>query len=126
MKQFSRFVAVGVFNTILGYGVIFSCSYLAGMSPELSNAVGYTVGLILSYILNRNYTFSSRQSRRGEIIRFLSIFVFAYALNFIALLIMIYKFNMHEIASQIIAGLFYTIISYLMNKFYVFGRTNAG
>lgn len=126
MKQFSRFIAVGIFNTLLGYSVIFSCSYLLGMSPEFSNAVGYTVGLILSYILNRYYTFNSRQSRRGEIIRFLSIFAFAYAVNFVVLLIMIYKLNMHEIASQIIAGLFYTVMSYLMNKFYVFKASNAG
>lgn len=125
MKQFSRFIAVGVFNTLLGYGVIFSCSYLAGMSPELSNAAGYTVGLISSYILNRYYTFSSKQNRRSEIIRFLAIFAFAYALNFVVLLILIYKLNMHEIASQLIAGVFYTIMSYLMNKFYVFRDTNA-
>jgi putative flippase GtrA len=64
--------------------------YLVKMSPESSNVVGYGVGLIASYILNRKYTFNSKQNRRSEIIRFLSVFVVSYSLNFGVLIILIY------------------------------------
>ena len=120
MKQFFRFLTVGVFNTLLGYGVIFACMYLAKMSPESSNVAGYAVGLVASYVLSRNYTFKSKQNRRGEILRFLAGFVIAYSSNFVVLVILIHKIGIHQGVSQILAGLVYVIASYIMNKFYVF------
>lgn len=120
MNQFSRFVLVGIFNTLLGYGVIFSCMYLANMSPETSNVAGYAVGLIASYLLNRSYTFKSKQSRPGEMIRFLIVFIVAYASNFAILIFLIHSINLHAGLSQVLAGVVYVAASYLMNKYYVF------
>ena len=126
MKQFSRFVTVGVFNTILGYCVIFACMYSAKMSPESSNVAGYAVGLVASYVLNRKYTFKSKQNRRNEMVRFLAVFVVAYASNFAALLILIHGIGMHVGVGQVLAGLIYVFASFFMNKYYVFKITNAG
>ena len=120
MKQFFRFVTVGVFNTILGYCVIFACMYLAKMSPERSNITGYAVGLIASYVLNRRFTFNSKQNRRSEIVRFLAVFAVAYTLNFAVLVILIHRLGLHEGASQVLAGLVYVVASFVMNKHYVF------
>lgn len=120
MKQFFRFLTVGVFNTVLGYCVIFACMYLAKMSPEVSNVAGYAVGLIASYVLNRKYTFNSKQNRHNEIIRFLAVFVVAYASNYAVLILLIHRLGVHEGVSQILAGLIYVITSYVMNKHYVF------
>ncbi|TFH44546.1 MAG: GtrA family protein [Lysobacterales bacterium] len=120
MKQFLRFLTVGVINTIVGYCVIFACMYLAKMSAESSNVTGYAVGLIASYILNRRYTFNSKQNRRSEIIRFLTVFVVAYAANFAVLVLLIHTLGLHEGASQILAGLVYVVASFIMNKYYVF------
>jgi putative flippase GtrA len=126
MKQFLRFLTVGVFNTILGYGVIFACMYLANISPESSNVAGYFVGLVASYVLNRNYTFNSKQNRRGEILRFLIVFAVAYTSNLFVLVILIHKLGLHEGVSQILAGLVYVVASYVMNKYYVFRISHDG
>jgi len=126
MRQFLRFLTVGVINTVLGYCIIFACMYLAGLSPELSNIVGYAVGLTTSYLLSRNYTFRSKQQRRGEVIRFVVVFAIAYAANFLSLLVLIRHFGVHEGASQILAGAVYVLASYAMNKFYVFRNADAG
>lgn len=120
MKQFFRFLTVGVFNTIFGYCVIFACMYLAKISPESSNIIGYAIGLIASYILNRRYTFNSKQNRHSEIIRFLAVFIVAYASNFAVLVILIHRVGIHEGVSQILAGLIYVFASFIMNKYYVF------
>jgi len=125
MKQFFRFLTVGMFNTLLGYAVIFACMYLAKMSPEGSNIVGYSVGLIGSYILNRKYTFNSKQNRRSEMVRFLAVFVVAYASNLAVLVILIHRIGMHEGASQVLAGVVYVAASFIMNKYYVFKVSNV-
>lgn len=120
MKQFLRFLTVGVFNTIFGYCIIFACMYVAGLSAEVSNMFGYAVGLTTSYLLNRNYTFRSKQARKGEIARFLVVFAIAYVANFLALLLLIRQLDVHEGLSQILAGAVYVLASYAMNKVYVF------
>jgi putative flippase GtrA len=120
MSQFFRYLAVGVINTLLGYCVIFACMYLAGMTPEASNVAGYAVGLVVSYVLNRYYTFNNKQSRRGEIMRFLAVFFVAYASNFAVLLILIHGIGTHKGISQILAGVVYVVVSYLLNKYFVF------
>jgi putative flippase GtrA len=125
LKQFSRFLSVGVFNTLLGYGVIFACMYLASMTPESSNATGYAVGLVASYVLHRKYTFDSKQNRRSEILKFLTAFIVAYASNFAVLVILIHRIGMHEGASQVLAGLVYVAASFIMNKYFVFKISNA-
>ena len=99
--------------------------YLAGMTPETSNIAGYAVGLVASYVLNRKYTFKSKQSRRGEIARFLTVFVVAYASNFIMLIILLHRIGLHKGVSQIFSGLVYVIASFIMNKHYVFKTYEA-
>jgi len=94
--------------------------YLINMSPETSNITGYTVGLVGSYFLNRKYTFNSRQKRRAEMLRFLAVFVVAYVSNYLVLIILIHRIEVHEGVSQILAGLIYVIVSFVMNKYYVF------
>jgi putative flippase GtrA len=100
--------------------------YLAKMTPEISNVTGYAVGLVASYTLNRTYTFKSQQSRRSELIRFLIVFAVAYGLNFVALLILIHKLGLNSGLSQVLAGVVYVGISFIMNKYYVFKSMDEG
>ena len=119
-RQLLRFLIVGVFNTAFGYGMIFACMYLAGLSAEISNLIGYGISLTTSYLLHRNYTFRSKQRHRGEIVRFLAVFAIAYAANLIALIVFVREMRVHEGVSQILAGTVYVLTSYLMNRWYVF------
>jgi putative flippase GtrA len=120
MEQVSRFLTVGVFNTLIGYFIIFFCMYLVKMSPETSNFIGYGVGLIFSYFLNRIFTFHSSQDRINEFGRFLVVFALAYGANYVALLILIHKLRVNPGVSQVLAGVVYVTFSFILNKFYVF------
>ncbi len=120
MKQFLRFIIVGVLNTLVGYSIIFGCMYLLKMSPQASNAIGYGISLYISYFLHRNLTFNSKQRKRDEVTRFLVVFLIAYASNFVALLVSIHKLGINEGLSQIFAGVVYVAVSFVMNKYYVF------
>lgn len=94
--------------------------YGANLSAEVSNVLGYTIGLIASYVLNRKYTFNSMQRRSRELPRFLTVFAIAYGLNFFLLLVLIYSLGFHEGISQIMAGLAYVLASFLLNRNFVF------
>jgi putative flippase GtrA len=125
MSRFPRFLLVGVANTALGYAVIFSCMYLGGFSPELSNVVGYAVGFLVSYFLNRHFTFRSAQRRSTEFVRFGVVFLVAYTANLGVLIVLVRTLEIHPGLSQLIAGVIYIGTAYMLNKHYVFRTSEA-
>lgn len=124
MNQFIRFILVGIVNSGLGYGIIFACMYLAGLSPELSNAIGYMIALVASYFFHRSYTFRSTQQQRAEFIYFVVVFLIAYCINLAALIVLVRTLAVNAGVSQIISGCVYALASYLLNKHYVFVNKN--
>ena len=118
MNSFTLYLGVGVLNTLVGFGVIFGLM-LAGLSPELSNASGYAVGVVFSYAMNKFFTFKARGKGKAEFLRFGAAMLFAYALNFVALKILL-RLGLNPYACQIISGAIYTIAGFLLSKLWVF------
>lgn len=120
MSQFFRFVLVGIANTVLGYAIIFGLMYLAEFSPEISNLSGYFFGLLISYVLNRNFTFESIQRRDVEFLRFIIVFAVAYLANLMVLIFLVRVVFFSPGWAQVVSGGVYIVISYFLNKYYVF------
>ena len=120
MRQFSRYLVVGVLNTLWGYFVIFAFMYGLRWSPEASNIMGYAIGLVTSYALNRRFTFRSADTTAPEFARFLATFFVAFAANFATLALLVRVLEVHAGLSQILAGVVYVGTSYLLNRHFVF------
>jgi putative flippase GtrA len=54
-----RFSVVGVVNTAVGLAVIYGALF-SGLGDFASNALGYGVGLVVSFVLHRGWTFAGR------------------------------------------------------------------
>lgn len=73
---FFRFIVVGVINTLVGYGVMFGLYNLAGLHTWgdtgywISSAANYVVGSIVSFFLNKHFTFRNQEKGAGVVIRF--------------------------------------------------------
>lgn len=74
---FFRFIAVGVVNTLVGYGVMFGLYNLAGLHTWgntgywISSAANYIVGSVVSFFLNKHFTFRSQEKGAGVVLRFI-------------------------------------------------------
>ena len=117
--HFYKYLLVGVINTIVGYGVIFSLMYL-GISPEISNITGYGIGISVSYLLNKTYTFKSKTHPKKEFPKFVFSLLIAYGLNFLTLILCIRVFNINPYISQVLSGGVYTISGFLLSKYFAF------
>jgi putative flippase GtrA len=53
VRQSLRFGAVGVVNTAIGLTAIYALMFFFGVGPILANAVGYAIGLVISFAPNR-------------------------------------------------------------------------
>ncbi len=69
-KKLGRFIIVGIINTIVGTAVMFGLYNLAGCSYWVSSAANYIVGSILSFCLNKYYTFNYKGDVLGSALRF--------------------------------------------------------
>lgn len=125
MNEFARFVLVGVFNTLWGYLFIFGFMYLFAWSPEASNVAGYSICLFTSYLLHRTYTFRSKNRKQAEFGRYLLVFAISFSTNYVALQIMLYRFELDPYWSQILAGGIYVFTTYLLNKVLVFNQVGS-
>ena len=56
-KTFIKFIAVGVVNTLVGTAVMFSFYNCFHFNYWISSAANYIVGSIVSYVLNKHFTF---------------------------------------------------------------------
>lgn len=61
-NQFLRFAAVGAVATAVHYAVMLSLVELGGMHPVTATFVGFCCGAVVSYTLNRRFTFETRPS----------------------------------------------------------------
>ena len=123
---FLRYILVGIINTIVGYGIIFFLMFL-GVSPEISNIVGYAVGISVSYVLNKIYTFQSKAHPKKEFPKFVLSLLASYTLNFLTLVLCIHILKINPYISQIISGAVYTLSGFVFLKYFAFrsGYENA-
>jgi len=114
--QFIRYNLVGIVNTIVGFAIIFSLMFI-GISPIMSNLIGYIIGSILSFYLNSKYTFKAKTTKK-DAIKFFTILLFSYALNFITLKWLLAIIDPY--LAQFFSAIVYTLSSFLLVKFIVF------
>ena len=124
--QFIRFLGVGVINTAVGTGTMFLLYNVFGAGYWISSAFNYIVGSIVSYILNKKFTFKNQDSNKKTIIKFIVGIAVCYGIAY-----GIAKPLVHTLLSgqsQTVAdnvamlvgmGLF-VIINYLSQKFFTF------
>jgi putative flippase GtrA len=123
VKTFTRYLLVGLVNTGIGYFIIFLCQYGLNLPPELSNALGYGLGMMISYTLNRTFTFGNPPTTRVMALRFAVVNGIAYLLN-LGMLVLLLRVGVHAGLSQVLAGGVYVAASFLVNKHYVFRAGN--
>lgn len=127
-KTFFKFIIVGIINTIVGAGIMFSLYNLFHCSYWFSSIMNYVIGSIVSYFLNKYYTFGSKKITIKEIIYFsLNIavcFFIAYgAAKPLALyLLSDYSKAIQENTAMFIGMVIFTGLNYLSQRFIVFKK----
>ena len=75
VRQALRFGIVGVANTFTCLALVWTLEGQAGMAVWLASAIGYGVGIVQSYVLNRFWTFGAEPSTPvgAQFLRFLGV-----------------------------------------------------
>ena len=67
---FWKFVLVGIINTVVGTTVMFVAYNALHFSYWVSSASNYVIGSIVSYFLNKYFTFKNHQKSAKTVLKF--------------------------------------------------------
>jgi putative flippase GtrA len=113
-----RFSLVAIANTAVGYGVIFMLMAL-GANPYWSNLAGYTVGMTTAFILHRGWVFQAYGRLSSQSIKYSVSAMIAFFCN-IAMLKVLIQIDVWPYAAQILAGVTYAGIVFLLSTYWAF------
>ena len=120
-KQALKYGVVGGVNTLITALVIWIMMHIVGTNAILANAVGYAAGVVNSFIWNLRWTFKSPDVQwRSSAIRFTVVFGICYSLQLGVLTMLNSSLTIDPYYNQLIAMAFYTLINFLLNKYYTF------
>ncbi|SMC71584.1 GtrA family protein [Papillibacter cinnamivorans] len=122
------FGLIGVMNTAVDFAVY---SLLIAFSPlglALSQAAGYSAGLINSFIMNRCFTFrnGATTSLKAQVPRFLIVNGITLAISILCLSFLVNRLGMNQYLAKVPVTVLVMIVNYLGYKLFVFGIREGG
>lgn len=121
-----KFLLVGVMNTLFGSAIMFIFYNFLGLSYWISSASNYIFGSILSYFLNKYFTFKNKNNTLLGVIRFTVNIFICYLIAYIgAKYIIFILFESHGTEFKDNLAMFvgmcaFTLLNYCGQRFFVF------
>ena len=125
-KTMLRFLLVGLVNTAVGCGTMFLLYNLAGCSYWLSSAANYVIGGIVSFFLNKYFTFQSRVWSWRQVWRFALNVAVCYLIGYglakpaVRLLLDRCSVKVQENVAMLTGMCLYTGLNYIGQRFFAF------
>ena len=118
--QVVKYSIVGVFNVIIGLGIIYFAYNVLEINYILSNIIGYSCGLINSFIWNKKWTFRTSKTASKTVIPFLIVFFVSYVSNLLCIILCVDYWSIHPNIAQLFGIFTYSTTNFLLNKFWTF------
>lgn len=125
-KTFIKFIAVGVVNTLVGTAVMFSFYNWLHFNYWVSSAANYIVGSVVSYFLNKHFTFQNKERNWKIIVKFIInisvCYVIAYgvAKPLISGILSFASTSVQENGAMIVGMGLFIGLNYLGQRFFAF------
>ena len=81
-QKLLRFILVGIVNTLVGTAIMFGLYNWAHCSYWFSSAANYVLTSILSYFLNKYFTFQNKEKSVAQVVRFIINIAVCYLLAY--------------------------------------------
>lgn len=123
-----KFLLVGVINTLVGAGVMFVLYNIFSASYWFASASNYIVGSIVSYFLNKYYTFNNKEKSLKQIIIFIINISICYLIAYggakplVMYVLQGFEKNIQDNLAMFAGMGFFVILNYLGQRIFVFAE----
>lgn len=129
-RKLLKFILVGIINTLAGMAIMFGLYNLAGCSYWVSSAANYIIVSILSYVLNKHFTFRYEGETLQSALRFAVNIAVCYLLAYgiakpaVRFLLENQSQQVQENLAMLAGMCLFTGFNYLGQRYFVFGDYN--
>ena len=129
-SSLTRFIIVGIINTLVGMAIMFGLYNLAGCSYWISTAANYFFASILSFFLNKHFTFRYKGDTAGSALRFVINIAVCYFIAYgiakpLVLHLVPGSITFQENLAMLVGMVFFVGLNYLGQRFFAFGKKPA-
>ena len=125
---FLRFILVGVVNTLVGTAIMFFCFNVLAWSYWISSELNYIVGSIVSYLLNKRYTFQQKGHDWYTILKFIVNITICYVLAYgfakpvVTWLLSGFSTNVQGNIALLVGMILFVAFNYIGQRFWAFSQ----
>ena len=125
---FWKFIAVGIVNTIFGTTIMFVCYNMFHLGYWLSSGANYFFGSILSFVLNKYFTFQNKEKSLSQVVRFVINILVCYFVAYgvakplTIMLLAQAPVNVQENIAMFVGMCFFVGLNYLGQRFFAFRK----
>lgn len=123
-RQFIRFAIVGLLSNLVLF-LLYLAATRAGVGPKSAMTALYFVGVLMTFVFNRNWSFSHEGVITATLLRYLLVYMLGYALNWTALYLLVGVYGWPHQAVQAAMIMLLALALFLSQKFWVFGDRAA-
>ena len=130
-KTFLKYFLVGLINTAVGAAIMFIFYNCFNLSYWLSSASNYIVGSILSYFMNKYYTFKYKERNWGVVLRFALTIAVCYGVAYgiakrlIRSMLGAINVSILENGAMLVGLCLFATLNYFGQRFFVFRKIDA-
>jgi len=122
-RQFVRFATVGVTSNLALY-LLYLVLTASGVGVKLAMTMLYIIGVALSFVFNKQWSFSHEGAHAPAFARYIAAYVLCYSLNLAGLMLFVDHLRLpHEIVQGVLI-LTLAAMLFLLQKSWVF-RSNS-
>jgi len=125
-KTFWKFILVGIANTLFGAGIMFLFYNVFHFGYWISSASNYVFGSILSYFLNKHFTFQNKSKDPKVILRFIVNITICYFVAYglakpaVRFLLGNMSISLQDNGAMIVGSCVFVGLNYLGQRFFAF------
>lgn len=119
--KFIKFCIVGFSGVFVDFGFTYFFKEVAKIQQYYANAIGFTVAATTNYMLNRVWTFESKNPHIAmEFSRFFIIALIGLGINSAIIYLMNGKFKVNFYLSKLVATAIVMLWNFLINAYFTF------
>lgn len=128
LEEFIKFAIVGGSGVLVNMGLLYLLTRIFSLRLEIASAIAIEVSILSNFTLNDHWTFKKRSVQRPfwtRILRYHLVTGLAGLVNYLVLLLLVNKFGLHDLLSNLIGIAIGTIINYSLNSLWTWGGRSS-
>jgi putative flippase GtrA len=121
-RQLSAYALVGVAASLAHYAALIALVEAALWPPVPATLVGYVIGGVVSYVLNRRHTFDSDRPHEEATWRFALVAFVGFCLTYLLMSLSVDRVGAPYLPAQLVTTILIMFVTFLANRLWTFAQ----